>query len=117
MFVAQRALFAYRRTNLLYNFKVLVVRRNVFVQGTVYHYFFRALKVYVIYLVWPNGKVFECLSVQLSRRRFTTEREESQSHEHLQEGTDALKQKLMKRCHAEELVERQLESVFRLRLT
>ncbi|CAM9180110.1 unnamed protein product, partial [Hapterophycus canaliculatus] len=47
------------------------------------------------------------------RRRFTTEREESQSHEHLQAGTDALKQKLMKRCHAEELVERQLESVFR----
>ncbi|CAB1113052.1 unnamed protein product [Ectocarpus sp. CCAP 1310/34] len=28
-------------------------------------------------------------------------------------GADALKQKLMKRCHAEELVERQLESVFR----
>eukprot|EP00752_Nemacystus_decipiens_P002219 g2107.t3 len=47
------------------------------------------------------------------RRRYITEREESQSHEHLQEGTDALKKKLMKRCHAEELVDRQLESVFR----
>ncbi|CAM9137868.1 unnamed protein product [Ectocarpus sp. 4 AP-2014] len=47
------------------------------------------------------------------RRRFITEREESQSHEHLQAGADALKQKLMKRCYAEELVERQLESVFR----
>ena len=48
-----------------------------------------------------------------SRRRYITEREESQSHEHLQEGTDALKQKLMKRCHAEELVDKQLESVLR----
>lgn len=51
---------------------------------------------------------------KLSRRRYITEREESQCHEYLQEGTDALKQKLMKRCHAEELVDRRLESVFRL---
>ncbi|CAM9201758.1 unnamed protein product [Ectocarpus fasciculatus] len=54
-----------------------------------------------------------CATSGSERRRFITEREESQSHEHLQAGADALKQKLMKRCHAEELVERQLESVFR----
>ncbi|CAM9093241.1 unnamed protein product, partial [Laminaria digitata] len=47
------------------------------------------------------------------RRRYTTEREESLSNDHLKEGTDVLKQKLMKRCRAEELVDRQLEAVFR----
>lgn len=47
------------------------------------------------------------------RRRYTTEREESLCHEYLQEGTNVLKQKLMKSCRAEENVETQLESVFR----
>lgn len=35
------------------------------------------------------------------------------SNSYFQEGTEALKLKLMKRCQAEEQVERQLESVFR----
>lgn len=47
------------------------------------------------------------------RRRYTTEQEESLSNDHMKEGTDVLKQKLMKRCRAEELVDRQLESIFR----
>lgn len=86
---------------------------RVFGRGTVnQQHAFRALEVDQI-IIRPNCKLI-CLSVQLPRRRFTTEREESQSHENLQEGIDALKQKLMKRCHAEELVEQKLESVFRL---
>ena len=53
------------------------------------------------------------IHVRVFRRRYSTEREESLSNDYLKEGTDVLKQKLMRRCRAEELVDRQLASVYR----